>query len=164
MTFPSNLAIVVQYLIYDTIGWVNTPLPVIVPRMLGGFSIVFFLAQYYRGVPNDLCGTAKLDGLNDWGIFLRIMLPISTPVFFAQFIIQFIGAYNDYMGPLLYLTDDRLYTMSLLLSKFGDQKYVQEWNLKMAGCVLGMAPLVLLYCLSQKFILKGMAITSGLKG
>ncbi len=164
MTFPSNLTIVIQFLIYDVIGWVNTPLPVMVPRMLGSFGVVFFLTQYYRGVPNDLCGTARIDGLNDWGIFLRIMLPISTPVFFAQFILQFIGAYNDYMGPLLYLTDDSMYTMSLLLAKFGDNKYTQEWNMKMAGCIIGMLPLVALYCCSQRFILKGMAITSGLKG
>lgn len=164
MTFPSNLTIVIQFLIFDKIGWTNTPLPVMVPRMLGSFGVVFFLTQYYRGIPNDLVGTAKLDGLGDWGIFFRVMLPISVPVFFAQFILQFISAYNDYMGPLLYLTDDRFYTMSLLLAKFGDNAYTQEWNMKMAGCVVGMTPLVILYCCSQGFILKGMEITSGLKG
>ncbi len=164
LTFPSNLTITIQYLIYDTIGWTNTVLPIMVPRMLGGFGVVFFLTQYYRGIPNDLIGTAKMDGLNDWGIFARIMLPLATPVFFAQFIIQFIGAYNDYTGPMLYLTDERMYTMSILLARFGDNVYAPAWNVKMAGCVIGMIPLVLLYCVSQKFILKGMAITSGLKG
>lgn len=164
MMLPSSLNTVVQYLIYDTIGWVNTVFPIMVPRMLGSITVVFFLTQYYKCIPNDLVGAAKVDGLSDFGVFVKIMLPIGIPAMIGQFILQFIIGYNDYIGPLLYLTEDSMYTMSLLLARFGDNAYAPQWSLKMTGCVIGMVPLVILYFISQNFIMKGMSITSGLKG
>ncbi len=163
LTLPNCMGTVSSFLIYDKIGWINTPLPLMVPRMMGGIGIVFFLRQFYMGLPDDLIGAANIDGLGEIGVFFRIMLPISIPALLSQFILQFIGAYNEYLPPLLYLHDARMYTLQISLAFF-TEAYVQNWPLRMAGCVIAMVPLIVLYLLSQKFILKGVAITSGLKG
>ena len=164
MTLPNSLNTIVSYLIFDYIYWTDTPLPIMIPRMMGGISCVFFLRQYYMGVPDDIVGAAEIDGLNEIGVFTRIMLPIGMPAIFAQFMLTFIGAYNDYLGPLLYLSDARLWTMALLIAKYGDNGFIQLYAQKMAGAVVGMIPLVVLYFVAQKYILKGISITSGLKG
>ena len=163
LTLPNCMGTVSSFLIYDKIGWINTPLPLMVPRMLGSIGIVFFLRQFYMGLPDDLIGAANIDGLGEIGVFFRIMLPISLPALLSQFILNFIGAYNEYLPPLLYIHDARLYTLQISLAFF-TEAYVQNWPLRMAGCVIAMVPLIILYLLSQKFILKGVAISSGLKG
>lgn len=163
LTLPNCMGTISSFLLFDTLGWVNTALPLIVPRMLGTVSVVFFLRQFYMGIPDDLLGAGRVDGLGEFGIFFWIMLPISIPAVLSQFILQFIVAYNDYLGPLLYLHNANLYPLTLAISFF-TETYVQNWPLQMAGCAVAMLPLLLLYLLSQKFILAGVAISSGLKG
>lgn len=163
LTLPNCMGTIASFLIFDRIGWVNTPLPLMVPRMLGTIGVIFFLRQFYMGIPSDLIGAGRVDGLGEIGVFFYIMLPISLPALISQFILQFIGAYNDFLGPLLYLQDANMYTLQLALSFFTDA-YVQNWTLRMAGCVIAMTPLLILYLISQKYMLKGVAISSGLKG
>ena len=163
LTLPNCMGTVSSFLIFDRIGWINTPLPLMIPRMLGGIGVVFFLRQFFMGLPDDLIGAANIDGLGEIGVFFRIMLPIAVPALLSQFILQFIGAYNEYLQPLLYLHDARMYTLQISLAFF-TEAYVQNWPLRMAGCVIAMIPLIILYLASQKFILKGVAISSGLKG
>lgn len=164
MTLPQQLNVVISYLIYEKIGWLNTIWPITIPRMLGTIGIVFFLRQYYLAVPDDLLGAAKVDGLGHFGIFMRIMVPISMPAMLAQFVLNFIGAYNDYTGPLLYLDDSRMWTVSLLVARYGDGGFIQYWSMRMAGGVIAMLPMVILYLISQKFINVGTAVSSSLKG
>lgn len=163
LTLPNCMGTIASFLIFDRIGWVNTPLPLMVPRMLGMVSVVFFLRQFYMGMPSDLIGAGRVDGLGEIGIFFRIMLPISIPALISQFILQFITGYNEFLGPLLYLQDASTYTLQIALSFF-TEAYIQNWTLRMAGCVIAMTPLLLLYLVSQKYMLKGVAISSGLKG
>lgn len=163
MTLPNCMSTISSFLIFDNIGWVNTPLPMMVPRMLGTVGVVFFLRQFYMGIPNDLIGAGRVDGLGEIGVFFYIMLPISIPALISQFILQFIGGYNDYLAPLLYLQDANMYTLQIALAFF-TEAYVQNWTLRMAGCFVAMTPLLILYLISQRYMLKGVAISSGLKG
>lgn len=167
MTLPNSLNQIVSYLMYAQIRWVGTPLPLMVPRMMGTIGIVFFLRQFFMGVPDDIMGAAYLDGLNEATIFVHIMVPLAMPSMLAQFLLTFIGAYNDYMGPLIYLLGYPEYTpLALYIVNVNAQtNYVNPiWSRNMAAAVLGMLPLVTLYFVAQKYILKGISISSGLKG
>lgn len=164
LTLPNSVGMIAAIVLYNGIGWMGTPLPLMVPRMLGGIGVVFFLRQFYMGLPDDLIGAARVDGLGDYGIFLRIALPLSMPALGSQFILTFIGAYNDYMGPLYYLVGNpEIYPLQLSLS-FWRTGSNPDWSVLMAGAMVATIPMLCLYLLSQKFILKGVAITSGLKG
>ena len=104
-----------------------------------------------------------MDGLRNFGCCMRIALPISVPAIVAQFILQFIVAYNDYLNPLLYLQDANMYTLQIALAYFQDV-YIQDWSLRMAGCVIAIVPMVVLYFAAQKYILRGVAVQGGVKG
>lgn len=167
MTLPTTLNQIVSYLMYAQLRWVGTPLPLMVPRMMGSIGIVFFLRQFFKGIPDDIMGAAYIDGLNEATTFFYILLPLALPSMFAQFILTFIGAYNDYMGPLIYLLGYPEYTpIALYIVNVNAQtNYVNPiWSYNMAAAVLGMLPLVTLYFIAQKYILKGISISSGLKG
>jgi multiple sugar transport system permease protein len=163
MMLPNCMSTIASYLLFDTINWINTPWPLMIPRMFGSISIVFFLKQYYAGIPDDIMGAAKIDGLGIVGIFFKIMLGLAKPAIFAQFILSFIGAYNDYMGPLLYLQDASMYTLQISLAFFAGV-YTQNWPLRMAATVVSMLPLIIMYLFSQRYILKGLEIAVSLKG
>ena len=163
LMLPNTLYLIAQVLIFDTLGWMGTPLPLMIPPMFGNISAVFFLRQYYLTIPNDLIDQAKIDGLTPFGIFNRIMIKISIPSILTQFILMFMSAYNDYMGALLFAQSDKYYTLQVALQMLVGA-YVQNWPARMAGCVVAMTPLIIMYMCSQKLLSKGMAITSGLKG
>lgn len=163
LTLPNCMSMIASVIMFDGIGWLNSPLPLIVPRMLGTIGVVFFLKQFYAGIPDDLIGAGYIDGLDELGVFFRILLPISMPALVSQIVLQFIGAYNDYLAPLLYLQDERIYTLQIALAYYKDP-VKDMWNIRMAAAVVAMAPLVILYLIGQKYILKGVAITTGLKG
>lgn len=163
LTLPNCMGMIASVIMFDGIGWLNSPLPLIIPRMLGTIGVVFFLKQFYAGIPDDLIGAGYIDGLNELGVFFKILLPISMPALVSQIVLQFIGAYNDYLAPLLYLQDERLYTLQIALAYYKDP-VKDMWNVRMAAAVVAMAPLVVLYLIGQKYILKGVAITTGLKG
>ena len=164
MTLPNSVGMIASVVLYNSIGWMGTPLPLMIPRMMGTIGMVFFLRQFYMGLPDDLIGAARVDGLGDYGIFLRIALPLSMPALGSQFILTFIAAYNDYMGPLYYLIGNpEIYPLQLSLSYWRTNSN-PDWSILMAGAMVATIPMLCLYLLSQKFILKGVAITSGLKG
>lgn len=167
MTLPNSLNQIVSYLMYANLRWIGTPLPLIVPRMLGTIGVVFFLRQFYAGIPDDILGAGYVDGLNEWTMFWRIMLPLGIPSMIAQFLLTFIAAYNNYMEPLIYLTGYPEYTpLALYIVNVNAQaNYVNPiWSRNMAAAVLGMLPLVVVYFIAQKYILKGISISSGIKG
>jgi multiple sugar transport system permease protein len=163
MTLPNCMGTIASFLMFDKLGWVGTPLPLIVPRMFGSVGILFFLRQFFSGIPDDLMGAARVDGLGEFGVFFYIMMPIAIPPMLSQFILTFISAYNDYLGPLLYLHNPDYWTLTIAISFF-TEAYVQQWPLQMAGAAIATFPLLLMYLLSQKFILAGVAVSSGLKG
>ena len=163
LTLPNCMGTMASFLIFDSINWIDTPFPLMIPRMMGTIGVVFFLRQFYMGLPDDLIGAGYLDGLDEITVFFRILLPLSMPALISQIVLQFIGAYNDYLAPLLYLQDAKMYTVQIALAFYTDP-FKQDWPLRMSGAVIVMTPLIFLYLIAQKYILRGVAITTGLKG
>ena len=160
---PKSMSTVSLVLLYDALGWMNTPYPLMIPPMFGSIGAVFFMRQFYLTIPEDLVNAAKIDGLGYFGVFNRIILPMSGSVLLAQFILSFITSYNDYMGPLMYCQSSSMYTLQVALAMFAGP-YAQNWPLRMAGTVVGMTPLIVLYICCQKFIRKGLSISASIKG
>ena len=164
MTLPNCMGMAASVILFDMVDWLDTVLPIIVPRMMGSIGIVFFLRQFYMSIPDDFIEAGYIDGFNHVQIFLYVMLPLSVPSMLSQFVLSFIGSYNDYLSPLLYLPNNIEFApMALVIQNFSGA-YSQIWCQKLAACAISMFPLLVLYLISQKFILKGVAITSGLKG
>lgn len=164
MMIPGTVTMTASLVMYDAIGWLGTPLPLMVPSMFGSIGTIFFMRQYMMGIPNDLLGAARVDGLNEFGIFIQIAFPLSTPVIVMQFVLGLIGRFNDYMGPLIYLSDDaELYTFQLTLKEWTDI-YNVDLPARMAGYTLSMGIMIAIFFAFQDLILKGISITSGLKG
>ncbi len=163
MMIPNNMSLIVSFSLFDMLGWIGSIMPLFVPRLFGTIGVMFYLRQVYYGVPEDMMGSAKIDGLSWFGTFIRIALPISAPALLTQFILYFITGYNDYLGPLLYLQSANLTTIQVFLASLQDP-YIQNWPQRMAAAVIAMFPLILLYLLSQKIVLKDVSVGSGIKG
>ncbi len=161
MMIPGTIMLTPSYLIYDTLNWVDTPLPLMLPGMFGAATCVFFMRQFYSGIPTELVEAAKLDGMGYFKIFWRIMVPLSVPALFAQGILGFIGGYNDYFGPYLYLHEPNGYTLQLALASF---KGTYSYNIPtvMAGAIVALIPALVIYIVAQKYFIEGIA-TSGMK-
>ena len=156
---------IISYAFYSQIGWVGTPLPLIIPGMFGGMGTVFFLKMFYEGIPDSLLEAGRIDGLGIFGSSFLILFPLAIPAFVAQFIFGFVGGYNNYMGPLLYLEGvPELATLQLVLADVrGTFPGLGKENIHCASAVLGMLPLILIYCFLQKFFIKGIVV-GGVKG
>ena len=164
MMIPNNMSTIAKLLMYDQIGWIGTPWPIIVPRAVGTIGVIFFLRQYYLSIPKDLIDATRIDGLSYFGVFNRIMLPISISPLLIQFIFQFIAGYNDYNDPLYFLTSNaNLRTVQLTLAFLVDP-YEQDWPLRLAACIASAIPMFLLYLFTQKLMLKGLDVSSSIKG
>lgn len=161
MMIPGTIMLTPSYLIYDKIGWVGTPFPLMIPGMFGAATCVFFMRQFYSGIPSSLIEAAKLDGMGYFKIFWRIMVPLSVPALLAQGILGFIGGYNDYFGPYLYLTDPEWYTLQVALTTL-TSAHPRDNHTVMAGSVIALIPTLLIYIVAQKYFIEGIA-TSGMK-
>lgn len=164
MMIPGQVTMIPQFLLYRIIGWVNTFLPLIVPSFFAtsGYNI-FLLRSYMSGIPRDFDEAATIDGAGPFWCFLRIMMPMCQPVLMAITVFTFMGSWNDFNGPLIYLYDADKFTLSLGLSFFKGL-YTSQWNLLMAATVLVMLPILILFFLAQDFIINGISISSGTKG
>lgn len=163
MMVPGTIMIAPQYSLYDTIQWTETPLPLMIPGMFGAAACVFFMRQFYAGIPDSIIEAAKLDGLGFLGIFFRIMVPLSVPALLAQGILGFIGGYNDYLGPLIYLRNDpNLYTLQIALRYLADKRGNDEPNVSMAASLVALLPTLIVYFFAQQYFIEGI-VTSGLK-
>lgn len=161
MMIPGTIMLTPSYLIYDMIGWVDTPLPLMIPGAFGAATCVFFMRQFYAGIPTELIEAAKLDGMGYFKIFWKIMVPLSVPALLAQGLLGFIGGYNDYFGPYLYLQSDEWTTLQLALASFRGS-YSSNVPTIMAGAVIALVPTLILYIAAQKYFIEGIA-TSGMK-
>ena len=160
---PLGAFAVISYVFYSAIGWTgeNGILPLIIPGMLGGLGTVFFLRLFFDGIPNSLIEAATLDGAGFFQCFTKIMLPLAKPAFIAQFIFGFVGGYNNYMGPLLYLQNEpKFVTLQLYLSQITSLfPNIGSENIHSAAAILGMLPLIIIYCFLQKYFIEG--VTAG---
>lgn len=161
MMIPGTIMLTPSYMIYDMIGWTDTPLPLMIPGMFGAATCVFFMRQFYSGIPTELIEAAKLDGMGYFRIFWKIMVPLSVPALFAQGLLGFIGGYNDYFGPYLYLQDPEWYTLQIALKSF-QGSYSSNVPTIMAGSIVALIPTLVIYAVAQNYFIEGIA-TSGMK-
>lgn len=165
MMMPGAITLIPQFMIFSELNWVGTPLPLIIPGLFGNATAVFFLRQYIRGLPTDLIEAARVEGMNRFRIFLSLILPLSVPALIAQGILMFIGGYNDYLSPLIYLQDFRQYTLQVMLSQYvgmSDTSMGPHYPKIMAASMLTLLPLLIVYSFTQKFFISGIAV-SGMK-
>ena len=161
MMIPGVVTLMPSYLIYDMLLLTDTFIPLMLPGMFGSATCIFFLRQYYSSIPDDLIDAAKVDGMSYIGIFFKVMIPLSVSALIAQGILWFVGLYNDYFGPLLYLWSPDKYTLQIALM-FSVGLYNTDWAAVMGGCIIALLPMLLLYLFCQKYFIEGIA-TTGLK-
>ncbi|MCQ2400160.1 MAG: carbohydrate ABC transporter permease, partial [Clostridia bacterium] len=161
MMLPLGALSIVSYLYYSVLGWVGTPLPIIIPKMFGHASMIFFLRSYFETINNDILEAARIDGKSMVGIFFAIVLSLSIPAFVPQFIFSFVGGYNSYTGPLLYLLGkDEFITLQLAVHQI-QTSFSKYPEVVCATAILSMLPLIIIYCFTQKMFIEGIAVGSG---
>lgn len=161
MMIPGQVTMIPLFLIFNKIGWVGTSLPLIVPAFFGVPFYIFLLRQFFLGLPDMLRDAAKIDGASEFRIYWQIMLPLAKPAVLAVGLFQFMGSWTDFIGPLLYLTDETQYTLSLGLQQFQTQMGT-EWGLMMAVSTMMTLPIILLFFFLQKTFIQGITF-SGIK-
>jgi multiple sugar transport system permease protein len=163
MMLPGFVTLIPQYVMFAKLGWLNTYLPLIIPQFFGGAFFIFLLRQFYLTIPNELIEAAKIDGASHFYIWLRIIVPLSKPAIATVAIFTFNGSWNDFLGPLLYVNDESLYTLQLGLQVFKGQVQTQ-WNYLMAGSIMVLLPVIILFFIFQRYFIEGMNLTAGSKG
>ncbi|MFT3787205.1 MAG: carbohydrate ABC transporter permease [Tepidisphaeraceae bacterium] len=160
MMLPSALFMVPVYLILNALGWLNTPAALIVPALAGGFG-VFMLSSFMRAIPASIEEAAVIDGCSPWQVYLHVTLPLCAPSMATLGIFTFIGSWNDFVGPLIFLDSVRQYTLPVGIALY-QTSYYSEYGLTLATSVLATMPLIVMFGLFQRHIIESMS-SSGLK-
>jgi multiple sugar transport system permease protein len=160
---PYAILIVPSFMIFSRLGWVDTLLPLTVPLFFGGGAFnIFLLRQFFRTIPEELADAARIDGASELGIYWRIMLPLSKPALITVAIFQGLFAWNDLLGPLIYLRSNQHFTVAVGLAGFQSQ-LSNSWDLLMAAATAMTLPVIILFFLAQRYFIRGIVMT-GLKG
>ena len=169
MLLPAPVLLIPQFLLFFNIGWYGTVdgfpagyLPLIVPAFTGNPFFIFLLRQYMRTIPRDLDEAARIDGAGFWTIYRRIILPLSAPALVVVAVFTFLGVWNDFFGPLLYLDDPDWFTVPLALAR-EVTTVGTEWNIVMAATLVAMLPPLIVYAFSQNRLMGGIA-SVGIRG
>jgi multiple sugar transport system permease protein len=158
---PWQAYMIPQYIIMQKLDLVNTRLSLILLQAFGAFG-VFLMRQFYLTIPDEISEAARLDGLSEYGIWARIILPLSKPALASLALLTFVNTWNDYMGPFIYLTDNNLWTVQIGLRSFIGE-YDAQYAMIMTGSVLSVLPILVIFLLGQRYFVRGIA-TSGMKG
>ncbi|MCU9613173.1 carbohydrate ABC transporter permease [Caldibacillus lycopersici] len=164
MMLPSTVTMIPQFVIFRELDWINTFYPLIVPSFFGNATFIFLLRQFFMTIPTELEDAAKMDGLGTMGILGRIILPMTLPALTTVAIFQFNGAWNDFMGPLIYLSDPDDFTLALGINFFKGENNQVQWNYLMSASVISMLPSLLIFFFGQKYFIQGINLSSGIKG
>jgi multiple sugar transport system permease protein len=162
MMLPGQISMIPTFMIYRQLGWIDTFLPLIVPAWLGGAFFSFLYRQYFMGIPVEMDEAATVDGCGPLRTFWSILLPMAKPVTVTVGVYTFLGAWNDFLGPLIYLNSDHKRTLSLALARF-QGAYSSDVPMLMAAATLMLIPVLLIYFFSQRALMQGMVV-SGVKG
>lgn len=158
---PWQVYMVPQFIMMRSFHLNDTHLAIILLHSFSAFG-VFLLRQFYMSIPDDLCEAARIDGLNEYGIYAKVILPLSKPALSTLFIFTFVSTWNDFLGPYIYLTTKLKKTIQIGLRVFMDD-YTQEYGMIMAASVLSLIPVLIIFLSLQKYFVEGIAST-GLKG
>jgi multiple sugar transport system permease protein len=162
MMVPWMVTLIPVYIMFAKVGWINTFRPLTIPPLLGNAFYIFLLRQYYLSLPYELDEAALIDGSSYLGIWWNILMPLTKPVLATVSIFAFMGAWNDFTGPLIFLNDTEKYTLSLGLTVF-QQANTTAWGMLMAASTMMILPIILLFFFTQKQFVQGIALT-GIKG
>lgn len=162
LMIPYHVTLVPRFILFAKLGWINTYLPLTVPAFTGSAFLIFLVRQYMMSIPFDLDEAAYIDGATRFGVFWRIILPLSRPALVLVVVFTFVGTWNDFLQPLIYLNDPNMFTVSLGLSFFQGTRET-NWNLLMAGSLLATIPPLILFFIAQRQLIGGISI-EGLKG
>ncbi|MBB3111397.1 multiple sugar transport system permease protein [Paenibacillus phyllosphaerae] len=165
MMIPYSVVMIPQYIGFSELGWVDTLLPLIVPGLFGNIVTIFFFRQFMQGsIPNDLIDAAKIDGCGYFRTFTTVALPIAKPAIAAQAALGFMGIWNDFMGPLIYLHTPERQTIQVLIASM-QSNYISTSNYPslMAASIVALLPVIIVFFMAQRYFIESMAI-SGIKG
>jgi multiple sugar transport system permease protein len=163
LMLPYQVTLIPQYVLFHNLGWVNTFLPLVVPKFLAADAFfIFLMVQFFRGLPRELDEAAMMDGCSPWRIYWKILLPLSTPVLATAGVFTFIWTWDDFFGPLIYLSDIRTYTVMLGLRTFVDSSAQSDWGGLFAMSILSLLPIFVFFLFFQRLLIEGIA-TTGMK-
>ncbi|HPO02699.1 carbohydrate ABC transporter permease [Treponema zuelzerae] len=163
MMIPFAIIMIPQFIIYSRVGWLDTWYPLIVPGLLGNVAMIFFLRQYMSGIPTSMIESARIDGASFFRIFWQIMLPNAMPAVSAQAILWFMGAWNDYFAPSIYINDEAKMPIQVMIQSLNSYYAIQtDYPAILAASVLALLPVLIVFMIFQKQIISSVAMT-GLK-
>lgn len=162
MMLPAQVTMIPVFNIFSTLGWYDTFLPLIVPSFFGAPFFIFLLRQYLMTIPREMDEAARIDGAGTWQVYSQILLPQMKPALATVSIFAFMGSWNDFLGPLIFLDSPTKRTLALGLYAFQGQ-YAVDWNYLMAASTVVMLPLLLIFIVGQKYFIQGVVV-SGVKG
>jgi len=163
MMLPGHVLLVPQYIVFAKLDWINTYYPLLVPNFLATNAFyIFLMVQFMRSLPRELDDAARIDGCGPFRTFWSVIMPLCLPAFATTAIFTFISVWNEFFGPLIYLTDSELYTVPLALRQFIDSEGQSQWGQMFAMSFLSLAPVIGFFIAGQKYLVKGIA-TTGLK-
>ena len=162
MMIPFPVIMVPIFALFVKLDWVGTFRPLWIPAWFGSAFSIFLLRQFFRTIPFELSEAAKIDGCSEWGIFYRVILPLAKPAMAVVALVAFMGAWNDFLGPLIYRHSQEQFTLALGLQFYRSQQ-ASQWHLLMAASTVVVAPVIVLFFFTQRLFIQGIAAT-GLKG
>ncbi|MDG4830944.1 carbohydrate ABC transporter permease [Solwaraspora sp. WMMD1047] len=164
LLLPFHVLIIPQYAVFQNLGLVDTYLPLLIGKFLAAEAFfVFLMVQFMRGIPHELDESARIDGAGHWGTFWHIILPLSRPAMITTAIFTFIWTWNDFFGPLIYVSTPEKYPLPLALQLYIDQTSLSDYGALMAMSMLALVPVIGFFLFFQRFLVEGVS-TSGLKG
>lgn len=163
MMVPFPVLMVPLYIVFRELGWIGSLKPLWVPAWFGGAFNIFLLRQFFMGIPKELDEAARLDGCSHWGIFWRVIVPLSKPALAVVALFHFIYVWNDFLAPLVFITHRDQFTLALGLQMYQAKAGLTPWNLLMAASTLVVLPVLVLFLFTQQAFVRGIA-TEGVKG
>jgi multiple sugar transport system permease protein len=160
---PSQVQLIPQYILFNKLGWINTYLPLLVPRLCGQAFFIFMIMQFIRGIPRELDEAAEMDGAGRFRIFFSVILPLIKPVLITASIFSFYWTWEDFQAPLIYLSNPKLYPVSLALRAMSDPNSVTNWGAIFAMATVSLVPVIVIFIFFQRYLVQGIS-TTGLKG
>lgn len=158
MALPGQVTMIPVFALFRYLGWTGSWLPLIIPAFCGNPFFIFLLRQFFKGIPEEISEAGRLDGAGEWRIFWQLILPLSVPALTTCALFQFLYTWNDFFGPLLYLSDPSQYTVAYGLQQFVSS-YGAEWGQLMAAATIFTLPVILLFFMAQKAFIEGISTT-----
>lgn len=159
MMIPFPVMMVPQFAMFRSLDWIGTFRPLWVPAWFAGAFNIFLLRQFFRNIPFELSEAARIDGASEWQIFRDVITPLAKPALAVVALFSFMGVWNDFLGPLIYLLDQKQFTLALGLQSLTSQNGGSLWNMQMSATVIVIAPVIILFFFTQRLFIQGITLT-----